>query len=69
MHASQISAEELGALLAWKATYGRHWKAYLLAAWAGERYRGLRMIDKDAGILRDIRNTRGPVWLLNLRGI
>lgn len=58
---------ERQALTAFKATYGREWKRYLAAAWMSESYRGIRKGGHDTGILREIRNQRGPAWLRNVK--
>lgn len=60
-----LTENERLALVAFRYTYGREWKQYLLAAWQGGRYRGMSMAGNDSGILRAIRNERGPTWLID----
>lgn len=61
----QITPEQLAALQDFARRYGRDWKNYLRAAWAGETWRGIR--PSDTGPLRDVRNTFGPSWLTSFR--
>jgi hypothetical protein len=62
-----LTNEERAALLEFKAKYGREWKQYLMAAWLSYAYRGRPMGGQDTGILRNIRNMRGPTWLDRLK--
>lgn len=62
-----LEADELAALKAFAAEYGREWKQYLMAAWLSSAHRGRAMGGKDTGILRGIRNTFGPSWLVDFR--
>ncbi len=64
---SPITAEELEALQAFRAEYGREWKQYLQAAWLSYAYKGRHMGGRDSGILRNIRNNRGCEWLQKLK--
>lgn len=55
--ADDLTQDEIAALLAYAAKHGRTWKATLRRAWmGGPPY-------DDTGILRRLRNTRGPSWL------
>ncbi len=56
-----VTADEIAALRAYAAKHGRTWKATLLGVWAGQAPYD------DAGILRRIRNSRGPSWLVSYR--
>jgi len=58
-----LSYNERVALVAFIKEYGREWKGYLAAAWASHRYKGEHMAGCDVGVLRQIRNDRGPSWL------
>ncbi len=49
--------EELDALQRYAAKHGRRWKSVLRDAWMGNAPWD------DGGILRTIRNVRGPTWL------
>jgi len=60
-----LTEAERIALANFRTAYGREWKQFLLAAWRGGVYRGCRMAGQDTGILRGIRNQRGPTWLLD----
>lgn len=58
-----LEPEELAALQAFAAEYGREWKSYLEAAWLSHAYKGRHMGGADAGVLRSIRNQFGCEWL------
>jgi hypothetical protein len=63
----ELTQHEMDMLQTFAAKYGREWKSYLLAAWAGESYRGKNMAGLDAGTLRRIRNAFGPSWLVGFK--
>jgi hypothetical protein len=50
------TAEQLDALQEWARVHGRNWKQALRDAW-------LSGDGRDAGPLRQLRNTLGPSWL------
>ena len=55
--ARDLTPEELQALQAYAAEHGRYWKQALRDDWYGNSGR-------DTGVLRQIRNTFGPSWLI-----
>lgn len=61
------TAEQTAALRTWRAKYGRAWKSALIAAWRGERWLGVSMIDKEGPQLRTLRNEAGETWLEGYR--
>ena len=63
---TKMPGEARVALADWKAEYGREWKAALEAAWLSYKHKGVHMGGKDAGVLRQIRNTYGPSLLKQL---
>lgn len=65
--ARDLEPDELNALKAFAAEYGREWKQYLLAAWLSYAYKGRQMGGRDSGILRGIRNEFGSEWLAKFR--
>jgi hypothetical protein len=48
------------ALKAFADANGRHWKRHLSDAWMTGAYPG----NADSGTLQQLRNTRGPSWLV-----
>ena len=67
MTRAKMTEDERKALLIFKAEYGREWKQYLMAAWLSYSYKGIHMGGRDTGILRQIRNDRGPSWLAKVK--
>ena len=59
----KLEPDELAALQAFAAEYGREWKQYLFAAWLSHSHKGRQMGGRDTGILRSIRNEFGNEWL------
>jgi hypothetical protein len=59
----KLSAEHLTALQRFAFKYGRNWKQELNLAWSQGSYEG----NPDANLLQQIRNERGPTWLMNLK--
>jgi hypothetical protein len=57
------STEQLEALKAWAALYGRNWKAPLRDAWMTGDYGSF----EQSNYLQQIRNTFGPSWLIRFR--
>ena len=56
-----LTAEQTAALRAYAAKHGRTWKNTLRNAWmGGPPY-------DDSGILRGLRNSHGPSWLVSYR--
>ena len=56
-----LTAEQIAALQAYAAKHGRTWKSTLQNAWmGGPPY-------DDTGILRGLRNSHGPSWLVSYR--
>jgi hypothetical protein len=54
------SKEQVEALKAWAALYGRNWKSALRNAWMDGNYHGFA----DSHYLQQVRNTFGPSWLV-----
>lgn len=54
------STEQLEALKAWAALYGRNWKSSLRDAWMTGDYGSF----EQSNYLQQIRNTFGPSWLV-----
>ena len=54
------STEQVEALKAWAALYGRNWKSALRSAWMDVNYHGFA----DSHLLQQVRNTFGPSWLV-----
>ena len=54
------STEQVEALKAWAAIYGRNWKSTLRDAWMNGDYHGFA----DSHLLQQVRNTFGPSWLV-----
>jgi hypothetical protein len=54
------STEQVEALKAWAAIYGRNWKSALRQAWMTGEYNGF----ENSHFLQQIRNTFGPSWLV-----
>jgi len=67
MTRTKMTEDERKALLIFRAEYGREWKQYLMAAWLSYSYKGRHMGGLDTGILRQIRNDRGPSWLAKVK--
>lgn len=61
------SPDQAQAILRFAASNGRHWKSKLLSAWTSGRDERL----PDSGLLRQVRNELGPVWLsqVSLKGL
>lgn len=57
------STEQLEALKAWAALYGRNWKSLLRDAWMTGDYGSF----EQSNYLQQIRNTFGPSWLIRVR--
>ena len=57
------STEQLEALKAWAALYGRNWKSPLRDAWMTGDYGSF----EQSNYLQQIRNTFGPSWLIRFR--
>jgi hypothetical protein len=57
------STEQLEALKAWAALYGRNWKSSLRDAWMTGDYGSF----EQSNYLQQIRNTFGPSWLIRFR--
>ncbi|MEY9785424.1 hypothetical protein ABIA23_006892 [Sinorhizobium fredii] len=56
-----LTAEQLASLRAYAAKHGRTWKSTPNRVWmGGPPY-------DDGGILRTLRNTHGPSWLVSFR--
>lgn len=58
-----MTAEQIQALQAFAAKHGRSWKSKLRSAWASGRDERL----PNGALLRQIRNTLGPVGLAKFR--
>lgn len=57
----RLTSEQHDALAAYAAKHGRRWKSILNNAWmGGPPY-------DDGGILRGLRNSHGPSWLVSYR--
>lgn len=54
-----LEQEQMDALVRYAARKGRNWKSHLISAWS----KGTDDREQDGGLLRKIRNVRGPVWL------
>ncbi len=54
------SREQVEALKAWAAIYGRNWKSALRDAWMNGNYNGFA----DSHLLQQVRNNFGPSWLV-----
>lgn len=61
----RITLVELSVLRQYKLTHGRRWKNTLLTAWMT----GIYDDSDNTCVLQQIRNTLGPTWLVNIRGI
>jgi hypothetical protein len=59
----KLSVEQLEALNAWAALYGRNWKLPLRDAWMTGDYGSF----EQSNYLQQIRNTFGPSWLIRFR--
>jgi hypothetical protein len=59
---TELTETQLAALRAYAARGGRYWKSRLIQAWLNGALRG-----DDAPALQEIRNTRGPAWLLKFK--
>jgi hypothetical protein len=57
------SKEQVEALKAWAALYGRNWKAPLRDAWMTGDYGSFQYTDTSA-LLQQVRNSFGPSWLV-----
>ena len=57
------STEQLEALKAWAALYGRNWKSPLRDAWMTGDYGSF----EQSNYLQQVRNTFGPSWLIRFR--
>ncbi len=56
-----LTDDETAVLVAYAAKHGRRWKAALSSAWMG------MAPHDDTGLLRSLRNTHGPSWLVAYR--
>jgi hypothetical protein len=59
----KLSHEQLKALQRWSRVHGFRWRYHLKNYWA----RGVDGVFPDTGLLRQIRNDFGPVWLTQFR--
>jgi len=55
------SPEQLAALGAFREKYGRNWKSKLQESWMSGNYPS--SMNNNAGLLQQVRNQLGPVWL------
>lgn len=56
-----LTGDEIAALQRYAAKHGRRWKSILNSAWMGHPSHD------DGGLLRSLRNTHGPSWLIGYR--
>jgi hypothetical protein len=58
-----LTDAQMAAIQLWASRNGRNWKSFLRAAWTTGNYGTF----ESANHLQQIRNERGPSWLVNFR--